>query len=213
MITAENHPWESIYKRDGHIFTEPFHGFGEVVQKFSDHRCERILDLGCGNGRHIVALSKLDFNAIGLDISKSGLNLARNWLEKDNCQAGLVCADARRFFPFTSNCFDGVISTQVIHHAFLAEIRVTIQEIWRILSIGGLAFVSVAAKTDADEQYQEIEPGTFVPLHGTEKGLPHHIFSEEELRLEFQQFKIQGISLRAEGKVMALWLMKVSKGT
>ena len=208
MITAENHPWESIYKRDGHIFTEPFAGFGEVAEKFSNHQCERILDLGCGNGRHVVALSKLGFNTIGVDISKSGLNLTRNWLEKDNYQAGIVCADTRQFFPFASNCFDGLISTQVIHHALLAEIRVTIAEIWRILSKGGIAFVSVAAKLHDDETYQEIESGTFVPFNGTEKGLPHHIFSEEELRLEFQQFEIQEISLRAEGRARALWLMK-----
>ena len=209
LITAENHPWESIYKRDGHIFTEPFPGFGEVVQKFTDHHCERIIDLGCGNGRHVIALSKLGFNTIGFDISRSGLNLTRNWLDRENYQAGLICADTRQHFPFTSNCFNGLISTQVIHHALLAEIRVTIKEIGRILSRGGLAFISVAAKTHDDESYQEIEPGTFLPLDGTEKGLPHHIFSEEELRLEFNQFEILSIGLQAEGRATAMWLMKV----
>lgn len=96
MITAENHPWELIYQRDGLIFTEPFPGFEEVAQRFLDHPCKRLIDLGCGNGRHVVALSKLRFDTIGFDISQSGLNLTRNWLQKVNCQAGLVCADTRR---------------------------------------------------------------------------------------------------------------------
>jgi hypothetical protein len=86
---------------------------------------------------------------------------------------------------------------------------VAIAEIWRILANGGIAFVTVAGRKHESEAYEEIEPGTSVPLDGTEKGLPHHIFSEDELRSEFGVFQIREITRRAEGKVLALWLMKV----
>ncbi len=208
-MTAEIHPWESIFKRDGRVFNEPLAGFEAVARRFSDHGCVRILDLGCGNGRHVVALSKQGFKPTGLDISPSGLRLTRAWLKEESAPADLVCADTRLHFPFESNSFDGLISTQVIHHALLAEIRVTIEEIWRILADSGLAFLTVAARGHRDEAYQEIEPNTFVPLDGTERGLPHHFFSEEELRMEFNRFEVQEISLRVEGRHMAIWLKKV----
>jgi len=66
-----------------------------------------------------------------------------------------------------------------------------------------VAYISVAAGKD-DEEFVEIEPGTIVPLTGSEARLPHHIFSEEELRLEFRDFQVMDISLRANGKVLVI---------
>ena len=66
-------------------------------------------------------------------------------------------------------------------------------------SSGGVAFVSDAAGKN-DEECVEIEPGTVIPLTGSEAGLPHHIFSEEELRMEFRDFQVWDVPLRAGGK-------------
>ncbi len=207
-MNAKNHPWENIYARDGRIFTEPFSAFSSVAQIFNQNQCRNILDLGCGNGRHVVALMNLNFSTVGLDISPTGLSLTREWLEDEELPANLVCGDIRHSLPFRENCFDGLISTQVIHHSLLAEIRLTISEIWRVMTDGGIAFVTVAGKKHDDTPYDEIEPGTFVPLEGSEKGLPHHIFTEEEIYREFELFQIQEISLRDKERVRAIWLKK-----
>ena len=90
----------------------------------------------------------------------------------------------------------------------IAEVRIAIAEIYRILAKGGIAFVTVAGRKDQEMAYEEIEPGTYVPLVGSEKGLPHHIFTEEEVQREFRAFQIQEISHRAEGNVLALWVVK-----
>lgn len=208
-MNASDHPWELIYRHEGRVFTEPFPGFKAIARKFTRHHCHRILDLGCGNGRHVVALTKKGFNTIGLDISSSGLRLTCEWLEEESLQASLIGADTRQYLPFKADSFDGLLSTQVIHHALLSEVRVAIAEIWRILTNGGIAFITVPGRKDESEAYEEVEPGTYVPLDGTEKGLPHHIFTEDELRSEFGVFQIRQISRLAEGKVLALWLMKV----
>jgi predicted SAM-dependent methyltransferase len=106
-----------------------------------------------------------------------------------------------------------LISTQVIHHALLVEVRRAIREIWDVLSEGGIAFVTVPGQKDKDVAYREIEPGTFIPLDGPERGLAHHFFSEEELRQEFALFKIEEIGLRDRGKVIAMWVKKLAGGT
>jgi len=208
-MNAKNHPWENIYSRDGRIFTEPFSAFSSVVQNFNQNQCRNILDLGCGNGRHVVALMNLNLGVVGLDISPTGLSLTQEWLEDEELPANLICGDMRHSLPFKDNCFDGLISTQVIHHSLLAEIRHTISEIWRVMTDGGIAFVTLAGKKHVDLPYDEIEPGTFVPLEGSEKGLPHHIFTEKELFREFENFQIQEISLKDKGRVRAIWLKKI----
>ena len=77
-----------------------------------------------------------------------------------------------------------------------------------MLSDKGLAFITVAGRIHQDTTYEEIEPGTFIPQDGSEAGLPHHIFTDDEIRREFQDFNILEISPREKGKFIAIWLKK-----
>jgi len=61
-----------------------------------------------------------------------------------------------------------------------------------------LALVTVPARTDPEDECVEIEPGTFVPQVGSEKGLPHHIFALDELPALFPQFDVLDLSVRGE---------------
>jgi SAM-dependent methyltransferase len=203
-----DHPWEKIYKTEGRVFSEPFPRFREVARDFRKNGCTNILDLGCGNGRHVVQLAKVGFSVTGLDISQTGLRLTRAWLDDEKRDANLILADMRTRLPVRAGAFDGLLSTQVIHHARLAEVRTTIAEIYRILVPGGLAFVSVAGRIHDDTEYVEIEPRTYVPQTGTEAGLPHHIFTEVTLQAEFRDFLIHNVDLRAEGRVLTILAQK-----
>ena len=208
MANFKQHPWELIYARDGRVFTDLLPAFHAAVDTFSKSGCQKILDLGCGNGRHTVGFARVGFHTTGLDISETGLSITRDWLLEAGVYADLLRGDARHFLPFRENSFEGLFSTQVIHHALLEEIRQTIREIWRVISPGGLAFVTVAGRKHPDTTYKEIEPGTFMPLEGDEKGLPHHIFSLEELRQEFENFEIMEINPRDDGKVLIILVRK-----
>ena len=208
---SEQHPWEKIYQRDGRVFNEMLPAYHQAVDRFTKHQCNKILDLGCGNGRFVVGFIQEEFDVVGFDISPTGLSLTRDWLQEKNLQADLVCGDTRHHLPFQDNSFQGLFSTQVIHHALLIEIRLTIQEIWRVIKPGGLAFISVAGKLHQDTDYKEIEPGTYLPLEGDEEGLPHHIFTEVELRAEFSDFEIMDLDPRDQGRVLIIWVRKPSK--
>jgi len=119
--------------------------------------------------------------------------------------------DTRRGLPFAPATFDGILSTQVIHHAILAEVRRTIEDLYRVLRPEGFAFVTVSGRRGdwCDwGPFEEIEPSTYVPQAGREPGLPHHIFSEPDLRYEFRAFEVLGTSYRADGKVLTIWVKK-----
>jgi SAM-dependent methyltransferase len=122
---------------------------------------------------------------------------------EEGLEADLVLADMRKPLPLRDESFKGVLSTQVIHHAVIAGVLRAIQEIGRVLVSGGVAFVTVSGRKDEVDS-EEIEPGTIVPLTGPEKGLPHHIFSEEALKKEFRDFRLVDVSVRAEGKVLVI---------
>jgi SAM-dependent methyltransferase len=153
-----DHPWEKIFQTEGRFYTEPFPRFGEVVHLFKDNRCLEILDLGCGSGRHLVHLKREGIQVTGLDISATGLRLTREWLNEEDLEAKLLLADMRQPLPFCDESFRGVLSTQVIHHSWIAGVRCAIMEIWRVLDSDGLAFVTVSGRKDEGES-EEIEPG------------------------------------------------------
>jgi SAM-dependent methyltransferase len=202
------HPWERIYAKDGRVFDEPFPGFNEVLRIFRENGCGRVLDLGCGTGRHAVAFAREGVSVLGLDISMTGLRITQTWAREEAVHIALAQADMRVGLPVADSMFDAIFSTQVIHHAMLDQGRRTIGDIHRILQPGGWAFVSVGATKTEGAPFEEIDPGTFVPSTGSEAGLPHHIFTEESLQHEFRAFEIHEISRRAEGRVLAIWARK-----
>lgn len=50
---------------------------GEIINKTSPTSQSKILDVGCGTGHHVAKLEEKDLNAIGLDISESMIEKAR----------------------------------------------------------------------------------------------------------------------------------------
>ncbi len=192
---AEN-PWDEIYKREGRVFKDPFPAFGSLVSEFRKHNCQKILDVGCGNGRSVVHLAASGFNALGFDSSWWGLKTARDWSLEERLTVGLIQADMRRPFPFRGAVFDAVMATQVIHHALRATVLQTAVEIDRVLKSGGVLFVTVPTPQDPKDDHVEVEPGTFVPTTGSEKGLPHHFFKLDELSALFPGYKILDLSTR-----------------
>lgn len=196
--------WDRIFRKEGRYFLEPFPEFEWLLGLYRTRGVRRILDVGSGSGRHTVALSRAGFSVTGMDIAPEGLRLSRAWLADEGVEAHLLRADFRQPFPLRSNYFDGLISAQTIHHALLSGVVNAIAEIHRVMAPGGLAFIGVAGRTHPDENYAEIEPGTFLPLDGDEAGLPHHIFTLDELAEAFGRFRILDIGPRAEGRVLVV---------
>jgi SAM-dependent methyltransferase len=90
----------------------------------------RVLDVGCGEGRHIAAAAKRGCRAIGLDYDPAELRKTRG----RGAKVDLVAGDATRL-PFRDGAFDAVICTETLEH--IADDRAAIGEMARVLRNGG----------------------------------------------------------------------------
>ena len=198
----DDNPWEDIYRRDGHIFVN----IPSIVPEFAKLLEQngltggRLLDVGCGNGRHLVYFSQRSYQVVGFDSSPSAIRLSQEWLARENLSGDVFQADSRHDFPFPEDSFEVLISTQAIHHALLDTVLFSIDEIKRTVCFGGFILITVPIfkeTSESEEDWEEIEHHTFVPLSGTEKGLPHHLFTSEEFGACFPDFNI--LSLSVEG--------------
>ena len=109
---------------------------------------QRILDIGCGSGRHACAVHRLPaVTVIGADLRLSDLRAARRALrlhdrlgEHGGGTWALSAADVCRL-PFRSNVFDHVICSEVLEH--IADDRRAAAELARVLKPDGTLAVSV----------------------------------------------------------------------
>lgn len=108
----------------------------------------KILDIGCGSGRHTCAAYQCrDVVAIGADINlmdlvtaKDRLNLHDQLGEHGGGAWGLSVADMTRL-PFKNNYFDLVIASEVMEH--IPEHENAAKEVIRVLKPGSMLVVSV----------------------------------------------------------------------
>ena len=187
--------WNEIFARDGKVFTKPHEAMPGIIQYLKANGASKVLDLGSGNGRHVVHLARNGFLVFGLDNAPEGLEITRRWLADEDVQAELRLQDMREKLPYEDAFFDAVVSVQVIHHADIATIRRIVEEVSRVLKAGGFLFVTVPRSRNPGVRYEQMEPNTFIPLEGTEKGLPHHFFTREELRKVFKGYSVTDIVL------------------
>lgn len=108
----------------------------------------RVLDIGCGSGRHTAAAYELKGGrAVGVDINTADLEAARGRLRfHDSVGAhgggawALAAADSLAL-PFPDGAFDLVICSEVLEH--IVDHRQALAEAVRVLTPGGLLAVSV----------------------------------------------------------------------
>lgn len=97
---------------------------------------ERVLDLGCGNGRFFELFENKDIDYIGVDFSERLIEIARK--KYGAAGAKFQTADALRL-PFPDNYFDKVYSIATLHHVPSKEFRFKfLKEVRRILKPDGL---------------------------------------------------------------------------
>ena len=206
--------WDKIFKKYGKVFLKPQEDIPKISKSFKKHDVKRILDLGCGSGRHLVYLAKHNFNVYGIDIAKSGIKIAKDWLKEEGVKVNLKIGDIYKRLPYPDNFFDAIISTQTLHHARIEKIRRLIKEMERILKPNGLIFVTVRRALRVKGwrknkivihrwkgwkkkkvKYKVIGPRIYVAVEGDEKGI-HFSFTKKLIKKEFKNFKIPDIWIR-----------------
>ena len=106
-----------------------------------------VLDVGCGNGRHLSLAATLGLWGLGVDISPRMLTIARQRVPDGT---GLVVGDAR-LLPLPDGLAGAAMAVAMLHHVPDEGGRaMTMAELARVLRPGAPVLVSVWALDDPD---------------------------------------------------------------
>jgi len=111
---------------------------------------ERLLDLGCGGGRHAFEAARRGARVVAMDTDRAELDRVTATFaamagagEIPDGAAGRVVAGDATCIPFPDRAFDKVIAAEVLEH--LPADQTAMNEIARVLRPGGMAAVTVPA--------------------------------------------------------------------
>ena len=139
-------------------------------ERFPIAKGEKVLDMGCGFGRHAFALLRQGADVVALDHSQDEVAEVAKWFAAMRT-AGEVPAGASAIavrgtaygLPFADGTFDAIVAAEVLEH--LPDDRLAMSELVRVLKPGGRLAVTVPrwfpekvcwALSDA---YHEVEGG------------------------------------------------------
>ena len=101
--------WNSLYKERGIIQKSLSEKVIDAVNFFKQEDLKRVLDLGCGTGKHTVYFYKEGFQIYGCDFSEAALGIAKKiFPEVKFEQCGLTS------LLYEDGFFDGILCNHVI---------------------------------------------------------------------------------------------------
>ena len=138
-------------------------------------RGERLLDLGCGGGRHAFQAARLGARVVALDADDVEVKHVRDTIGamldageiRSDDEAGAVQGDALHL-PFADASFDRVIAAEVLEH--IPEDGSAMAELSRVLEPGGTMAVTVprfgpeAVNWALSNEYHDV-PGGHVRIY------------------------------------------------
>lgn len=119
-----------------------------LVSRWQKLGLKKLLDLGCGVGRHALLMSANSFEVTATDLSLDGINKLQETAKSQNLNITTKVADMLSP-PFPNNSFDCLIAYHAIYHTDDAGIIKVISEIKRLLSNNGEAFISFNAQSNS----------------------------------------------------------------
>lgn len=161
----------------------------KLIKKYLKKSEIKLLDVGCGKGFFVEACVKNKIYAMGIDVSKSGIDFATNKLNVRAEQTDIVSFSKR---IENNNQFDVITLWATIEH--LSNPKEVIRAIYNCLKPGGLFFMDTGLGSEKFEK--------FLPGHSQWFDAPQHLFvySVDGLKilLDNSDFKILKIDKNFE---------------
>jgi SAM-dependent methyltransferase len=219
--------WNSSYERRENFLFWPSDGVVRFVSRHLRRRVApdsvrdvlpgalgaKVLDVGCGIGRHIQFGLTMGLDMHGIELSTVAVEVARTWahpLMKGSEVEKIIAGDVRAM-PWPDGHFDHAVSDSVLDSMGFEIASQGIQELARVLKPGAYFYCNLIA--EGDGKSGSFFSGERVQTTVHEQGTIQSYFDGDKIdalfadRFEFLQRELHTIENVATGSVSGRWHM------
>lgn len=202
IINKQQAHWEEAYRDNCSRFgDEPSYPARKAAALFEKEGKNKILELGCGQGRDTCFFASKGLKVYSLDYNELGLKALKEKIEGIGFSGSVITLkhDVRAPLPFENETFDACYSHMLYCMALnTTELEFLSQEILRVLKPGGLNIYT--ARHTGDTQYR-----TGIPrgedMYEIAGGFIVHFFSKEKVEQLAKGYKSCEIEEFEEGEL------------
>ncbi|MBI4765312.1 MAG: class I SAM-dependent methyltransferase [Deltaproteobacteria bacterium] len=153
----------------------------DLIRSLSPIERPKVLDLGCGLGRHAIAFALARFSVTATDVSPTAIQYLHEWAHSLHLSIETqVCEVLAETLP--SETFDVVLSYNVIYHGSRELFALAIQRVRKLLKRKGIFFFTCPSRQDGKYGFGEkVAPHTYRCTKSITPGDIHYFADEEDL--------------------------------
>lgn len=157
--------WDSSYRNKDNFVFYPHEEIIRFVSKYIRKRTgldefkdivpssekTKLLDLGCGIGRHVIYGHEMGLDAYGIDLSGAAVQVATEWAtRKGMCESSrkILQGDIRQL-PWADGYFNFAVSHGVLDSMPFEIARAACVELARAMATGGLFYCDLISGDDS----------------------------------------------------------------
>ena len=125
-----------------------------VNSKLRNKQHVKILDIGCGTGRHLSYFNEQNYDVYGIDCSSAAIKIATEWLKSKNMSANISLGSVMDHDLYVKNT-DAVTDVACMQHNLLKDMEKIVANVYDSLNDSGY-FFSIT-KTQDDSLYSSGE--------------------------------------------------------
>jgi tellurite methyltransferase len=185
--------WNDYWKNEANrsFWSQPDKAVNSLVEKIDRVKINKVLDLGCGIGRHALLFAKAGFSVTALDSSTEALAVLLQTARTEGVRLKITEGGYNPSL-FPRNYFDMVIAFNVLYHGYRKDFENAINTANYWLKPGGLFFFTCPTRRDGKfGNGEKVAPNTFKPLNSIHPGDNHYFSDETDI-----QFFLKGFSLK-----------------
>ena len=179
---------------------EPAPEIYPLLKRWQKEGFKKVLDLGCGIGRHAIFFSENGFVVDACDLSQEGIDTLNKLIKENNLNITTKVSDMLSL-PYGNDSFDSLVAFHAIYHTDDTGIKKVIDEIKRVLRSEGEVFITFNSKNSSafkNPENRHLTENTIVKTTGHEAGIPHYYASKKEVEDLLSDFKIIEFSYKEE---------------
>ncbi len=158
--------------------------------------------LGVGSGRNIPVLLACGAFVEAVEPDERRARLARaNFPQRE-----LRITNAPFAGPYAQIAFAGALSTHALLHGREDEIAASIEAVRSALAPRGLLYATLGSTSDPRYgRGRAMSAGTYAPIDGSERGVPHTYFNACEARALLRGFDVETLEERPAAETAGRW--------